>query len=243
MTARDELDRVLGEWLADGPTRAPDWPMQRAIDHARAHPRRPDPLGLLRGSAFPAQVGPFSVRPALLLAAALLLGIAATAFVVGSRPSQSPIVVPSSSAQTPSIGPSRSPSPSESSPAEVARHVDLIVAAGQPASVDITYNGDTLLRAVSGQPGDGVSAATDEILVTNDGPDTLVLTWSGLPCESSYGLEVTPNGRDLILQRPSCSGDTDAIAFDRVLVLTFSEPVPASQVSTKVQRAAASSQP
>jgi hypothetical protein len=236
MTARDELDRVLGDWLAEGPTRAPDWPIERAFDHARTHPRRPDPLGFLRAPAFPARAGAFNPRTALLFAAVLLLALAATALVVGSRPSPTPVVVPSSppTAQ-PSITPVPSPTPNDL----VSVHVDLEVAAGQPASVDVYFGGH--IQARSGQPGDGVSVATDEIAVTNDGPNTLVLTWSGMPCEASYRLEVSPDGRDYVLDRPVCGGDT--VAFDRVLVLTFDMPVPASQVSTKVQRAAASSQP
>jgi hypothetical protein len=62
-----------------------------------------------------------------------------------------------------------------------------------------------------------------------------------MPCETTYRLEVSPDGRDYRLERPTCSGDT--VAFDRVLILTFDDPVPASQVSTKVQRAGATSQP
>jgi hypothetical protein len=238
MTARDELDRVLGDWLVEGPTRAPDWPIERAIAHARSHPRRPDLLGFMRAPAFPARAGVFNPRPALLFAAALLLALAATALVVGTRPPQTPVVVPQDSL---SMSPSASPVPSPSaSPEElVPIHVDLEVAAGQPASVDLFFAGH--LQARSGQPGDGVSAGDNEILVSNDGPNTLVLTWSGMPCETSYRLEISPGGRDYVLERPTCEGD--AIAFDRVLILTFDESVPASQVSTKVQRAAATSQP
>ena len=235
MTARDEFDRVLGDWLADGPTRAPDWPIDRAIAHARTHPRRPDPLGFLRAPAFPAQVGAFNPRTAVLLAAALMLALAATALVVGSRSPQTPVVVPAPSPSSPPR--SASPTPTASAPV----HIKLKVTAGPPTSVDILYEGHVLVDARSGQPGDGVSVAEDDIQVANDGPSTLVLTWSGMPCETSYRLEVTPNGRDYRLERPTCSGDT--IALDRVLVLTFSDPVPADQVSTKVQRVAASSQP
>jgi hypothetical protein len=238
MTARDELDRVLGEWLAEGPTRAPDWPIDRAIEHARSHPRRPDPLGFLRATAFPAHVGTFNPRPALLFAAVLLLALAATALVVGSRQRQPPVVVPPSVA--PSAVVTAAPTPlATSSPS--TRQVDLEVAAGQPATVDIVYDGQSLVDARSGQPGDGASVAENEILVSSDGPNTLVLTWSGMPCETSYRLDITPQGRDYRLERPTCSGD--AVAFDRVLVLTFDSPVPASQVSTKVQRAGATSQP
>jgi hypothetical protein len=240
MTARDELDRVLGEWLADGPTRAPDWPIDRAIAHARTHPRRPDPLSFMRAPVFPARVGAFNPRPALLFAAALLVALTATALVIGSRPSPTPVVVPPASTPTSTPEPSPTVAPTPTAHALSPVHVALEVAAGQPASVDIFYDG-RLVEARSGQPGDGVSAAEDEIHVTNDGPNTLVLTWSGMPCETSYRLEVTPNGRDYRLVRPTCSGD--AIAFDRVLLLTFGDPVPASQVSTKVQRAEATSQP
>jgi hypothetical protein len=236
MSARDEFDRVLGEWLAEGPTRAPDWPVDRAIAHARTNPRRPDPLGFLRAPTFPARVGAFNPRPALLFAAVLLLALAGTALVVGSRRPEAPIVVPQASVSPlPSTTPTASPTASEPGPV----HVNLKVAAGEPASVDVFYDG--VLQALSGQPGDGVSVADDEIMVANDGPNTLVLTWSGMPCETTYRLEVSPDGRDYRLERPTCSGDT--VAFDRVLILTFDDPVPASQVSTKVQRAGATSQP
>ena len=236
MTPRDEFDRVLGEWLAEGPTRAPDWPVDRAIGHARAHPRRPDPLGFLRAPAFPAQVGTFNPRPVLLFAAVVMLALAASALVVGSRPSQAPVLVPSrSESAPPSVTPIASPTPSDVVPV----HVNLDVTAGEPASVDIYYAGQ--LEARSGRPGDGVSVSEDEILVVNEGPNTLRLTWSGMPCETDYRLEVSPGGRDYILERPTCSGD--AIAFDRVLILGFDSPVPATQVSAKVQRAGATSQP
>ena len=236
MTTRDDLDRVLGEWLAEGPTRAPDWPIDRAIAHARTHPRPPDPLGFLRAPAFPAQVAAFNPRPALLFAAALLLALGATALVVGSRPSPSPVVVPSpSSSPPPTALPSAALTPSLLAPI----HVELDVAAGEPASVDIVYDGEVAPR--SGRPGDGVSVSENEILVANEGPQTLRLTWSGMPCETRYRLDVSPDRRNYVLERPTCSGD--AIAFDRVLILSFDGPVPATQVSAKVVRAGATPQP
>jgi hypothetical protein len=242
MTARDELDRVLGEWLAEGPTRAPDWPIDRAIEHARTHPRRPDPLTFLRAPAFPAQVGAFNPRPALLFAAALLLALAATALVVGSRPSQAPVVVP------PSLGPTASPSaPSSASPTPLAsaspRHVDLKIAAGQPASVDIQDETGLLVEAVSGQPGDGVSVDLDRINVVKETSSRLRLTWSGGPCETDYGLSVqgTADTLSFVLERPACEGD--AIALDRVLIVTFSEVITDRQIETRVQGAGATSQP
>ena len=47
MNAND-LDRRLTDWLGEGPTSAPEPSIIAALGHARAHPRRPDPLAILR---------------------------------------------------------------------------------------------------------------------------------------------------------------------------------------------------
>ena len=48
MTTLNDFDRVLGEWLNEGPNRAPDRPIDLAVEHARSHPRRPDLIRFLR---------------------------------------------------------------------------------------------------------------------------------------------------------------------------------------------------
>ena len=48
MNASNDLDRRLDDLLADGPSIAPDRAIGAALDHARHHPRRRDPLGVMR---------------------------------------------------------------------------------------------------------------------------------------------------------------------------------------------------
>lgn len=117
MNAND-FDRRLSDWLGDGPTSAPEQSIAAALDHARAHPRRRDPLAVLRrdpmgssgGFGFGMRALPIVVAFGLLLVAAL-----AVAFV-GGLFDQRPVVVPPVTTPTASTAPTAtqqaSPSPS-----------------------------------------------------------------------------------------------------------------------------------
>ena len=111
MNASDDIDRLLGEWLADGPTQAPLEAIERATMHARSHPRRPDPFALLRRSAMPSRTTSAVLRPAwILLLVGLLLAAAVAAVGIGSR-NDAPVVVVPSPAATASPTPTASPAP------------------------------------------------------------------------------------------------------------------------------------
>ena len=110
MTGSNDLDRMLGVYLDEGPRRAPERATDAALAFAAAHPRRRDPLLFLkpdvmarRGSLF----GPQLVWAALLVA--LTLG-AVAAIAIGSRPSHEPVVPPPSLVESPSPVPSVAPS-------------------------------------------------------------------------------------------------------------------------------------
>ena len=94
MTSPNDFDRRLGAWLDEGPAHAPDRTIDAALAHARAHPRRRDPLAVLRRD--PMSGGGFAgaLRPLPLVAVLGLILVAAigVATVGGffSRPSVVP---------------------------------------------------------------------------------------------------------------------------------------------------------
>ena len=231
MTALNDFDRVLEEWLHEGPNRAPDRPVELAMDHARSHPRRRDPLGFLR----PDPMAPHSrglgigLRLALMLAVLALLLAAVAIGVGGSR--QPSVVVPDPS---PTTSPSTSPTPSANAtaPAAAGILVELAVAAGEPQTVDVIDESGSVLEAASGTPaGDGQSFPSDGVAVSNIDASTLQLGWAGFPCRTDHDLLVGTDPLVMTLVRPPCQGVTDSIAVDRILILRFSEPINAAAVS------------
>ena len=233
MTTLNDFDRVLGEWLNEGPNRAPDRPIDLAVEHARSHPRRPDLIGFLRPDpmARPFPGLGMGLRPAMILATmALLLAAVVAIGVGGPKPS---VVLPN---PTLSASPSLSPNPSSSpNPSPGGILVDLTVAAGQPQTVDVIDESGTLLEASSGSPTDGQGFPSDSVEVTNIDATTLQLGWAGYPCRTDHELRIGSNPRVMTLVRPPCEGVTDSIGLDRILILRFSEPIVAADVAITIQ--------
>ena len=65
----------------------------------------------------------------------------------------------------------------------------------------------------------------------------LRMTWIDYPIDSSLSLFIdrVDGHLRLLLEQPEPDGATDAVGFDRELVLTFSEPVAASSVEAFLQ--------
>ena len=232
MTSTNELDRLLGEWLDDGPNRAPDRPLELALAHARSHPRRRDLFGLLRPDAMAPQSRGFAfrLRPALVLAVVALL-LAAVAIGIGGPKPTAIVPAPSASA-SPSAAASPSPSSSSSGQRSFGILVDLTVPEGQPQTVDVFDASGKLVDARSGSPtGEtGQSFPFDAVEVTNIDATTLQLGWSGYPCKTDHQLLIELDPTVMTLLRPACAGTTDTIAIDRILILQFSEPIDAKSV-------------
>lgn len=240
MTGSNELDRLLGEWLDEGPNRAPDRPLELALGHARSHPRRRDFLGFLRPDAMAPQSRGFAfgLRPALVLAIVALL-LAAVAIGIGGP--RKPAIMPApSTSSSPSAatspGPSVTSSPSRSSsPSGQASDgilVNLTVPEGQPQTVMVFDASGKLLEARSGSPTgeSGQSFPFEAVEVTNIDATTLQLGWAGYPCKTDHELLIELDPKVMTLLRPACAGTTDTIGVDRILILQFSEPIDASAV-------------
>lgn len=237
MTRLDDTDRRIGAWFDDHRERMPERTIEAVLAHARTHPRRRDPLAALRrdpmGSGFGRLGGAFVPLP-LVAAVGLLVLAALAGAAVGGLFDRGPAVVPV-------VSPSPSPSvplssmPPSSGPKPVVLNVDLVEVNGQDATIDVTDESLTLESAESGQPNDGGSVENDTVQVEADpdDPNVLVLTWTGMPCDTTHRLVIGPDGLTMVLSRPTCSGDT--IPRDLQLRLRFLEPVSPSDVRATIE--------
>jgi hypothetical protein len=241
MNAQNDLDRRLATAFEDGPSRAPDRSIDAALAHAHAHPRRRDPLAILRRDPMNTQSSRFAVvlQPLPLVAALALVVAAGLAVATGGGLFNDrsvvvpPVATPSPTATpAPSGPPSPEPSPS-SSPAVIS--VDLIERVGADATIDITDLSGHLATAESGTPGDGASVPDGTVAVSglDADPKTVVLTWSGLPCDTTHRLTINPDGLTMTIERPACQGD--AMGIDHVLQLTFDRSVDPAAVNVTIR--------
>ena len=161
MNAND-LDRRLSDWLGDGPTSAPEPSIAAVLAHAHAHPRRRDPLAVLRrdpmgpsgGIGFGLRALPVVVVLGLLLVATLAVASAGGLF------DQRPVVVPPVQIPSPSTAPTETPqaSPSAPSPSPVVMSVELIGFGGRALStIEVVDASGTLVGARTGQPAEDPS--------------------------------------------------------------------------------------
>jgi hypothetical protein len=239
MNANNDMDRRLVAALEDGPSRVPARSIEAALAHAHAHPRRRDPLAILRRDPMNTQSSRFAValQPlSLVVILALVLAAGLAVATAGGLFQGRPVVLPpvATPSPTPSQDPSgsapASPGPSPSSPTAIT--VDLIENVGADATIDIIDLSGTLVGAVSGNPPDG---ANDPVRVTGlaASPATIVLTWSGLPCDTTHLLTIEPDGLTMTIERPACQGD--AMGISHALELTFDHRVDPTKVAVTVR--------
>ena len=136
---------------------------------------------------------------------------------------------------TPDETPDRTPSAPDGGSDAMPIKVDLRNATGADVYVDIVDTTGLLVDARSGTPGDG--ASVEGLVAQNLDATTLKLTWVDFPIDNALALYIDRHegGLRLLLVQPEPSGPTDAIGFDRELILSFSEPVSADEVETMLQ--------
>lgn len=237
MSVQNDLDRRIRPALEDGPSRAPARSIEAALAHARTHPRRRDPLAFLRKDPMNAHTSRFAagLQP-LPLVAILALVIAGGLAVVtaGGYLDGRPAVVPPVATPSPTPSAPASPEPVVS-PSPLVLSVDLVERVGADATIDITDLSGRLVGATSADPGDGASVPDGAVAATSQAgnPATVVLTWSGLPCDTTHQLTIDPDGLTMRIERPACQGD--ALGVDHVLWLTFDRPVDPATVNATVR--------
>jgi hypothetical protein len=176
---------------------------------------------------------PVSPVAGLLLILAVLTVVAACGAVGAAAPSPS---APASPAPTAPASPAPSDDPAAeptSAPSEApSGAIDLDTADDHDVSVVIEDEGGLLAGSGSGRSGDGMSVRWGDVEVVNVDEDTLRVTWVGLPVDTEIRLVVSgaDEGVALAFTQPAPPANSDAIGFDRVLVLDFAAPVRAADV-------------
>jgi len=182
------------------------------------------------------------VAVSLLLGGLVLGGTVATVAALNGRgagePVATPVVTPAP-VVTPvpvvSPAPVATPAPNDGGGDAMPITVDLENATGADVYVDIVDLSGTLTGAVSGTPGDGMSVEPYTLRVENLDARTLRLTWVDFPIDNALALHIDESGLRFVLVQPEPAGSTDAIGFDRELILTFAEAVSADQIEAFLQ--------
>jgi hypothetical protein len=180
---------------------------------------------------------------AVVLASVVALA-ANAAFGRGATPSPTPNTPPTvAPSRPPSDPPTPTPSPEPSDPpADGPTKVALENLTGDDVSVEIDDQTGGVVRAESGMPGDGMSVRWFDVKVENIDADTLRVVWVGLPRDEVVGLTVSvvDGMTHLAFVQDAPPANSDALGYDRILELTFDQPVRSEDISTSVKERPAS---
>ena len=197
-----------------------------------------------------------SLRPAPLLLAGLALATVAVVAVAAaprpaavdpgatpaatpaSTPVATPVATPVSTpvpTPVPTPAPTVAPADGQDGRDAIPFAVDLDTFDGHAVSLDVVDHTGSLTAAVSGRPGDNPTA--DGLVAVNVDDRTLRLTWVDFPIDNRLALFVDEAGGHLrfLLIQPGPTGATDAIGFDREVILTFDHAVDAATVETAIR--------
>lgn len=158
-----------------------------------------------------------------------------------STPAPSDPVVTPSGLPTPSLPPTADPTdepgdgPGDGPSRRVVR-VPLDTATDHDVVAVVTDETGMLVGGASGRAGDGMSVRWFDVTVENLDARTLRVTWVGLPGDAEIDLLIEPDTDriNLYILQPAPPVNSDAVGFDRVLELTFTDPVRAEDVQAVV---------
>ena len=150
-----------------------------------------------------------------------------------SSPTASPTPKPTLS-PTPKPTPTSSPSdPSDEGPIPGDVSVDLQAPAGHHVTATVRDDSGDVIGIRSGVPGDGMSVRWHDIVVKNVDPRTISVTWVGITIDENVFVGVSADGDgylvDIVQRGPY--PNSDALGSDRILLLTFDQPVRAADVT------------
>ena len=182
-------------------------------------------------------------RGRALPAAALLIALIAVVAVVASgalgragdpgRPTPS---APPSGTPSATPKPTPTPEPSPTLPDGIF-NVDLDTIDDHDVSLVVDDRTGAVVEVTSGDAGDGMSVRWFDMLVDNVDERTLRLTWVGLPVDETVRLFVFEESGKLKLTFVQAAPpiNSDAIGFDRVVILKFADPVAAGDIEWSMQ--------
>ena len=173
-----------------------------------------------------------------LLILAVLFTVAACGAVGAAAASPSAPASPAPSAPANPATPVPTPAPTEQPSAAPTgspsgQGIDLDTADDHDVIVVIADPDGVLTGAGSGRAGDGMSVRWGDVQIENVDEDTLRVTWVGLAVDTDIRLAVERSGDTVVLDftQPAPPANSDAMGFDRVLVLDFATPVRGEDVT------------
>lgn len=157
--------------------------------------------------------------------------IGAVAFTIGTASGDPPAPTPPP-VQAPTPPPTAQPSVAPSAPSDGSTTVDLDIATDHDVSVVVKDDTGSVRDVTSGKAGDGMSVRWFDVTVENVDAETVRVTWVGLPVDEVIDLTISKDGDAIALDfvQDGPPAYSDAIGFDRVLVIEFDTPVDADDV-------------
>lgn len=184
-------------------------------------------------------------RGRALPAAALLIALVAVIAVVASGalgragdPGTPTPSAPPSAKPTPKPTPTPTPTPEPSeTPADGIFNFDLDTVDDHDVTIVVDDRTGTVVEVSSGNPRDGMSVRWFDMIVENVDANTLRLTWVGLPVDETVRLFVfeVDAKLKLVFAQAAPPVNSDAMGFDRIVVLKFDAPVRAEDVTWSMQ--------
>jgi hypothetical protein len=180
---------------------------------------------------------------ALFAVLAVLVVVAGGALGRTAEPAPTPSAHPST---PPSVTPTAPASPQPTveptdDPADGPITVDLDNLTGHDVSVVVDDETGVLGGAVSGRPGDGMSVRWFDVTVENLDSTTLRVVWVGLPRDEQVQLSISEGDGTYRLGfvQAAPPANSDALGYDRILVLHFDTDVSADDVEVTFEEAPA----
>lgn len=146
---------------------------------------------------------------------------------------------PAPAAPAPATPAPATPVPSPSDPGEDAMPITVVLDTvdGHDVDVDIVDYPGVIAGGASGQPGDGMSVEPYTVSVESVDRRTIKLTWVDFPIDNDLTLYVyrTDDGFRLVLIQPEPTEATDAVGFDRELLVTFEQDIALDDLVVEIQ--------
>jgi hypothetical protein len=181
---------------------------------------------------------------ALLALAAVLVLVAGGAFGRGTGSSPAPSVPASTAPSVQPSAPSSQPPTVQPTvePSDDPFDIDLENLTDHDVSVVVDDESGTLAGATSGRPGDGMSVRWFDSKVENIDDETLSVVWVGLPRDEQVRLSISATDGEYRLRfvQAAPPANSDAVGYDRILVLRFDTPVSADDVEVTFEDGIAS---
>jgi hypothetical protein len=190
-----------------------------------------------RGAALATFAVAVSLAAVIAVVAAGALGRSGGTPAPIGTPVPTPVPTAPAPVPTPRVTPVPPPTPSPT-PAPSDGPVTVVVrdASDHDVTAVVDDRTDTLVEVASGTPGDGMSVRWYTVDVQNVNANTVQVTFVGLPMDDVIDVTITDtaDGYAIRLVQSPPPANSDAVGFDRILLLTFDAPVSADDIEASI---------